>query len=258
MIDEKILTLYAQIGTQFALFIPVMKSSRTANHSPISRGFTLVELLVVITIVAVLAGMAFVAGTKAKNSAMKARELNNIRSISQVVFLYHTDYNKLPGPVNRGIRIPSKVSKSSRPNFLSTMLIDLDFFGKDDEVWQTAVSSDADRSTTTYLLNSTINSVPTYFFGRLQSGGDPPKTLSALQSNLKVSLGGKALQDPSELWMICTADNENYGSSPLITDPTKTKSAWSGRFYSFFDGRVEFFRRQSPSVYPSSFSGGYQ
>lgn len=235
-----------------------MNTSPVRSHPPSSRGFTIVEILVVITIIVALASVAFFAGSRMKSSAMKARELSNIRNISQVVAVYHSDHNKLPGPVNRGIRVPSKVADASRASSLSTFLIDLGYFGEDDSVWQTSTSSKAAEPSITYVLNSTINSAPTYFFGRLQSGGDLPKTLIALQSNIKASLGGRSPQDPSQLWMVCTADDENYGSSPLISEPTETKSAWGGRFYSFMDCRVEFVRRQSPSIYPSSFSGGYQ
>lgn len=243
---------------QGAFRFAAMKTSPIRPLMRCSHGFTLVELLVVISIIVVLASVAFFASSRMKSSAMKAKELSNIRNISQVVAVYHSDQNKLPGPINRGIRVPSKVADASRANYLSTFLIDLGYFGEDDSVWQTSTTTKSAAPTTTYVLNSTINSAPTYFFGRLQSGGDPPKSLIALQSNIKTSLGGRSPQDPSQLWMVCTADEENYGSSPLISEPSESKSAWGGRFYSFFDGRVKFVRRQSPSIYPSSFSGGYQ
>ena len=235
--------------------------SRLLRNTPprsSTRGFTLVELLVTITIIVVLAGLVFSVGGRIRSSALKTKEMNNIRSITQVVAVYASEHQRLPGPVNRGIKIPSTVAKASRPNFLSTFLIDAGLLGEDDTLWQTKPSTASDSQAATYIINSTVNSTPSYFFGRLQGGAIAPKPMPALRSNLKTTLGGKDSQDFSELWMICTGDDENYGSSPLISEPSATKSAWGGRFYAFFDGHVKFIKRQSPSIYPSSFSGGHQ
>jgi prepilin-type N-terminal cleavage/methylation domain-containing protein len=54
-------------------------------------GFTLIELLVVIAIIAVLAGMILVVLGKAKNSASKATDINNLRQIMIAVQVYASD-----------------------------------------------------------------------------------------------------------------------------------------------------------------------
>ena len=45
------------------------------------RGFTLVEILVPISIIATLAGMTFYISSRAKQTAVSAKTLNNLREI---------------------------------------------------------------------------------------------------------------------------------------------------------------------------------
>lgn len=67
------------------------------------RGFTLVELLVVISIVAVLAALAFGLSAKAINGAQKAVCISNFRGIGNGIVMYATENNsRLPGPLNTG------------------------------------------------------------------------------------------------------------------------------------------------------------
>ncbi len=236
---------------------PFGRSPRPGN---LRGGFTLVELLVVITIVVVLAALVFTLTGTARRAASKAKELSNIRNISHIIIQYQTDKNVLPGPVNRGIMIPSKVADASRGNWLSTRLIDEGFLGESDDLWKTSLTEGGESAAISYVLNSTINSVPTYFFGAIAAPGGQPKSLTVLRANIKDSLGGRQNLDLGQIWIMATADYENYGASPLIRQPLAdgTASEWGGRFYSFFDGHVEFVRRQSPSIYPSSFSGNHK
>lgn len=59
-------------------------------------GFTLVELLVVITIIAVLAGAGFAAGNAAIQKAKKVTALATIVGIEQSVNAFYTEYNAMP------------------------------------------------------------------------------------------------------------------------------------------------------------------
>jgi prepilin-type N-terminal cleavage/methylation domain-containing protein len=60
------------------------------------QGFTLVELLVVITIIAVLAGAGFAAGTAAVQKAKKVTALATCTSMEQAIGQFYTEYNSMP------------------------------------------------------------------------------------------------------------------------------------------------------------------
>lgn len=71
-------------------------------HRP-RRAFTLVELLTVIAIVGVLAGIVIVSVGAVRENARGASCLNNLRQISTGVFLYAADNgNRLPAPSTDG------------------------------------------------------------------------------------------------------------------------------------------------------------
>lgn len=68
-----------------------------------SRGFTLVELLVVISILGILASVGLVAFTSAQMRGRDAQRKSNLKEISSALELYYSDYGKYPDSVNNEI-----------------------------------------------------------------------------------------------------------------------------------------------------------
>ncbi len=66
---------------------PTMKSN---SHK---RGFTLVEILITITIIATLAGMTFYISSRAKQAAVSAKTINNLREIGVACGMWMADNN---------------------------------------------------------------------------------------------------------------------------------------------------------------------
>jgi len=242
--------------------IPRIPSRPSVSVHRQPRGFTLIELLVVITIIAVVAALSAGAAMQMSKRAHKAREVSNLRNITQLVITYHADHNVLPGPVHTGIRLPSAVGRNAgdRHEWLSTFLIDEGFLPEDDDIWLTSLTDTAKKPQVTYVLNNSETTAPTWFFGSMGTDGRAPKSLASLRSNLSEELGGRGSMDIIQIWLACTADDENFsasasgGAPPL---PDGAKSSWGGRHYSFFDGRVEFIKRTPTSTYPSSYAGNH-
>ena len=64
------------------------------------RGFTLMELLVVIAIIGILAAMIMAALSKAKNSASKVTDINNLRQIMIALQTFTADNEDVLPPPN--------------------------------------------------------------------------------------------------------------------------------------------------------------
>lgn len=82
-----------------------MKYARTlgtsSRHARLvaSNGFTLVELLVVIGILAALIAILLPTLSKAKGFAQRVKCSSNLREIAAATFIYEQTYKRLPGPV---------------------------------------------------------------------------------------------------------------------------------------------------------------
>ncbi|QJE97169.1 prepilin-type N-terminal cleavage/methylation domain-containing protein [Luteolibacter luteus] len=68
--------------------------TRPANRT--NRGFTLVELLVVISIIVVLAAMSFGAANMAINKAKKLQSSNDANGLKTAIENYYQEYSKMP------------------------------------------------------------------------------------------------------------------------------------------------------------------
>ena len=68
------------------------------KFSKLNRGFTLIEILVTITIIISLAGMTFMVASRAKQSALAAKTINNLREIGACSGLYMAENNNFYPP----------------------------------------------------------------------------------------------------------------------------------------------------------------
>jgi prepilin-type N-terminal cleavage/methylation domain-containing protein len=84
-----------------------------------TNGFTLVELLVVITIIAVLAGAATPMALSAIQKAKKTRALNTCVGIASAVNSYYTEYGAMP---KDGMSADTTVDTKTDIDFLNVLL----------------------------------------------------------------------------------------------------------------------------------------
>jgi prepilin-type N-terminal cleavage/methylation domain-containing protein/prepilin-type processing-associated H-X9-DG protein len=128
------------------------------------KGFTVVELLVVITIIGMLMALLLPAVQSARESGRRATCLNNQRQISLALLQYEQDHGQFPG---YRVRIPNLNDPNARPLSASWVVPILPFLERNDiyKNWQTGTPTavylkvlvcpsdppDAITSTSTYL-----------------------------------------------------------------------------------------------------------
>lgn len=122
-------------------FPPMTALPRSAR---LWRGFTLVEMLVVIAIIAILAGMLLPAVVNVKKKGLKVQAQTEIRAMEAAISQYYAEYSRYPAPSDAGSRdftygtvgAPGKnpslplISNGATPEYnnaaLMVILLDLD------------------------------------------------------------------------------------------------------------------------------------
>jgi prepilin-type N-terminal cleavage/methylation domain-containing protein len=111
------------------------------------KGFTLVELLVVIAIIAILIAILLPALSRAKKQAAKVRCYGNLRSLAQAVHMYAGTYKGyLCGPL--GIANPGSENQPTSTGFLA-----MGGLVKDKRVWICPEDNRPPRFTYSYTYN---------------------------------------------------------------------------------------------------------
>src|SRR5262249_28280438 len=95
-----------------------------------SRGFTLVELLVVITIVAVLIGLVLPAVQASRQAARRMSCTNNLRQLTIAAHRFHNDHGKFP----TGARLPVYVG--DRPTMGTNVWVELLRYFEQDNLYK--------------------------------------------------------------------------------------------------------------------------
>lgn len=78
------------------MYKAMMKFKMVTLRDKDFHGFTLVELLVVISIIGILASIALVAFTSAQFRSRDAQRKSNLKEVSSALELFYSDYGKYP------------------------------------------------------------------------------------------------------------------------------------------------------------------
>lgn len=80
----------------------------------LERGFTIVELLIVIVVIGILASITIIAYNGMQNGATASREISDLQSIDRAIQLYYVDNGAYPSTGG----VASWVGWSQLPNFV--------------------------------------------------------------------------------------------------------------------------------------------
>jgi prepilin-type N-terminal cleavage/methylation domain-containing protein len=80
---------------------PIMNGPKVSHSSIRNAAFTLIELLTVITIIAILAGLVFAAGPAIMNQARKSQAKTTAHALVAAIQAYHTEYGRYPMEGNK-------------------------------------------------------------------------------------------------------------------------------------------------------------
>jgi prepilin-type N-terminal cleavage/methylation domain-containing protein/prepilin-type processing-associated H-X9-DG protein len=252
-----------------------MKARRGSRGA---AGFTLVELLVVIGIIALLVSILLPVMGRAREAARRAQCLSNMRQIAMAVLMYHHERRILPGPLNIGVGDPETVNRATNNPFTaaerrqqaSSIDILQKYLNNSREVWFCPSSTELRESARavsnsllynwTYKFNNQPDTHEPFFFGSWTSTRTEferqPKKLSQVRATVRDTPGNtrQILKSHSEIWMLSDLDGRNFtiahtakfGITDNAIDPEQRpwqpvhKSGRIGRNYAFFDGHAEW------------------
>lgn len=212
-----------------------MKTNRKLSES---HGFTLVELMVSIVIVAVLASLAFALSKKGIRSANSVKDLATMRQIYQTIPLYAGDNNGfLPGPIYTGVKAVYRPAARGRlANYIAPYL-GYDNPAEDEYLpamgysWQ---KTEVSRNTNCAFIRKDVpvrGSEDELIrpFGHLPSGGEPMK-MNAVFSKV----------DLARTWMISDLDQKHpdIGNPSWRSEIPEEMSHYTYRLAIYYDGHA--------------------
>ena len=147
-----------------------MNKAMKARHG----GFTLVELLIVIIIIAILAGMLLLATGSATDSADATKIINDLRNLKGAAMMFYVDNNAWPGDGD-GTDVTYPGGGNTQPAGLEASMdiyLDRGFFasGLYDLVLETYMDTTTTPNTPRTLIGFTFQTAPqSGVLGKLES-----------------------------------------------------------------------------------------
>lgn len=126
-------------------------------------GFTLVEMLVVITIIGILSTIGLVAFTSAQQRGRDAQRKSDLKEISSALELFYSDYGKYPNSLNGQIQACDYNSLTGVGVTCSwgvSEFRDTDGSGNTKTTYFKVLPKDPSSTRTYYYKTVTVNSIP--------------------------------------------------------------------------------------------------
>jgi prepilin-type N-terminal cleavage/methylation domain-containing protein/prepilin-type processing-associated H-X9-DG protein len=224
--------------------------SAASLEQPDANGFTLLELLVVVAILALLAGIVFASMQSMRQAGAKASTTSGLRSVYTAVILYAQENNNLlPGPVYSGISAsyPTKtypaLARRLAPYLTETIHTESGWFQVEElePLNYPALARRYDEVIRgpAYVVNTDIFSDPTYSspLGYPPQSGKPavpPKKLVTIPR-------------PSKDVLLFGLDANNLNGTPGWADRVARQPLFGNqRPFLYWDGHVEISEQLRP------------